>query len=91
MHKKTQANRGFSGSIFSDSSRLTARQEAELAAQRPAAARYEPLPADPQRRKPTPGQWWALFFDEFTEEGKRARAAREAAAARGEGAQGGTS
>jgi hypothetical protein len=90
MHKKTQANRGFSGSIFSDSSRLTARHEAELAAQRPAAARYDPLPADPQRRNPTPGQWWALSFDEFTEEGKRARAERDVAASRGEG-QGGTS
>jgi hypothetical protein len=47
-----------------------------LEALRPQLSSYQELPADPRRRRLKPGQWWALFFDEFTEEGKRARADR---------------
>jgi hypothetical protein len=48
-----------------------------LEALRPELGRSEEA-ADPGRPRLKPGQWWALFFDEFTEEGKRARADRAA-------------
>lgn len=61
---------------------LTAASRAVLEAQRPQLNPYQELPADPQRPRSTPGQWWALFFDEFGADGKRARADRAIAHSR---------